>query len=303
MKVVQTNEAEGAPGLERPGADVIALPQLERLPTETEETPGGLRLDSRSSRLEALELVRAAVELADRIERDAQDTAKDRLARIEEEVRLRRTSLDDRETELEHERRDLDLLRQEHERKREELEAKQRELEEYRRQVIEAAETLQARAEQETAELLAHARSEAQALLEQGRSDAAQLAEAARSEAAKLTESARMQAAEVASAAQTEAEQTVQAAAAEAERLAEAARAETERSAPEQSETEQLPEEHRPPAEPEVGISAGDGGPDAEPTAAGENEGRGFTPPPVSVEDLATSSLPRLGILNRLRDR
>jgi hypothetical protein len=37
---------------------------------------------------------------------------------------------------------------------------------------------------------------------------------------------------------------------------------------------------------------------------AREDDQRAFTPPPVSVEDLATvSSLPRLGILNRLRDR
>jgi hypothetical protein len=38
--------------------------------------------------------------------------------------------------------------------------------------------------------------------------------------------------------------------------------------------------------------------------SAREDDQRAFTPPPVSVEDLATvSSLPRLGILNRLRDR
>ena len=81
-------------------ADVIALPQLERLPPDPDGldvgTGSSFTADSRSARLEALELVRAAVELADRIERDAQETAKDRLAQTEEEVRLRRLALDER---------------------------------------------------------------------------------------------------------------------------------------------------------------------------------------------------------------
>src|SRR4051794_41918408 len=82
VKAVQNEEAERVMTSERPGADVIALPQLERLPPAEDEASAGFRgLDSRTSRLEALELVRAAVELADRIERDAQDTAKDRLGR------------------------------------------------------------------------------------------------------------------------------------------------------------------------------------------------------------------------------
>ena len=66
-----------------------------------------------AARLEALELVRAAVELADRIEHDAQETAKDRLTRTEEEVRLRRLALDERENEVDHLRRDLEAARQE----------------------------------------------------------------------------------------------------------------------------------------------------------------------------------------------
>jgi hypothetical protein len=80
---------------QEPGADVIALPQLERLPPNPDGPDPGTSFtaDNRSARLEALELVRAAVELADRIERDAQETAKDRLTRTEEEVRLRRLAL------------------------------------------------------------------------------------------------------------------------------------------------------------------------------------------------------------------
>jgi len=81
------------------GADIIALPQLERLPPDPDAFDAGpgsasFTADNRSARLEALELVRAAVELADRIEKDAQETAKDRLTRTEEEVRLRRLALD-----------------------------------------------------------------------------------------------------------------------------------------------------------------------------------------------------------------
>ena len=87
------------PENEEPIADVIALPQLERLPPNPDGLDPGASFtaDNRSARLEALELVRAAVELADRIERDAQETAKDRITRTEEEVRLRRLALDERE--------------------------------------------------------------------------------------------------------------------------------------------------------------------------------------------------------------
>ena len=80
-------------GDSEPGADIIALPQLERLPPDPDFPDSGassFTSDNRSARLEALELVRAAVEIADRIEKDAHETAKDRLTRTEEEVRLRR---------------------------------------------------------------------------------------------------------------------------------------------------------------------------------------------------------------------
>src|SRR5262249_57195584 len=100
-----------------PGADIIALPQLERLPPDPDfaDAAAGaasFTSDNRSARLEALELVRAAVELADRIERDAQETAKDRLTRTEEEVRLRRLALDEREKELGHFKRDPQAARE-----------------------------------------------------------------------------------------------------------------------------------------------------------------------------------------------
>ncbi len=121
-------------------ADVIALPQLERLPPNPDAPDGAssFTADSRSARLEALELVRAAVELADRIERDAQETAKDRLARTEEEVRLRRLALDEREKEFDHLKRDLEVARQE-------STQSQQKLEEQRGQAADALREAQAR--------------------------------------------------------------------------------------------------------------------------------------------------------------
>jgi len=115
-------------GEAEPGADVIALPQLERLPPNPDFLDPGapsFTADNRSARLEALELVRAAVELADRIERDAQETAKDRLTRVEEEIRLRKLAIDEREVALDHFKRDLEAARQELGRLKQELEGQQ----------------------------------------------------------------------------------------------------------------------------------------------------------------------------------
>src|SRR5579884_4320384 len=116
-----------------PVADVIALPQLERLPPNPDLPDSGVgsssfTADNRSARLEALELVRAAVELADRIERDAHETAKDRIVRTEEELRLRRLTLDERETELDRFKRDLESAR-------EQIARVEQELDEERQQV------------------------------------------------------------------------------------------------------------------------------------------------------------------------
>ncbi|HKC20120.1 MAG TPA: hypothetical protein VKE27_10870, partial [Candidatus Dormibacteraeota bacterium] len=102
---MQRNEDEPRAHDAQPVADVIALPQLERLPPNPdgfESGPSHFTADNRSARVEALEVVRNAVELADRIERDAHETARDRLARTEEEIRLRRLSIDEREIALDH---------------------------------------------------------------------------------------------------------------------------------------------------------------------------------------------------------
>ena len=149
MESVHRDESESH-GDSEPGADIIALPQLERLPPNPDVPDSGassFTSDNRSARLEALELVRAAVEIADRIEKDAQETARDRLTRTEEEVRLRRLALDERETQLDHFKRDLEAARHE-------LTRIEQELGEQRQQAADAAREAQARlagAEEEAA--------------------------------------------------------------------------------------------------------------------------------------------------------
>ena len=71
MDPVQRDDSEFLEHEAEPGADIIALPQLERLPPDPDGAELGgssFTADNRSARLEALELVRAAVELADRLE-------------------------------------------------------------------------------------------------------------------------------------------------------------------------------------------------------------------------------------------
>jgi len=92
--------------------------------------------------------------------RDAQETAKDRLTRTEEEVRLRRLALDEREVELDHFKRDLEGARQQ-------LIQTEQELEEQRRQLAEASREAQARltaAGEESAATIAAASERAEAL-------------------------------------------------------------------------------------------------------------------------------------------
>src|SRR4029078_6006800 len=65
-------------------------------------------------RMDALHLIRAAAEVADTIERDAQNASDAQLGKTEEEVRRRQTDVQEREAELER-------YRQESERQRSEL--------------------------------------------------------------------------------------------------------------------------------------------------------------------------------------
>jgi hypothetical protein len=190
---VQRDDSEFLEHEAEPGADIIALPQLERLPPDPDGAELGgssFTADNRSARLEALELVRAAVELADRIERDAQETAKDRLSRTEEEVRLRRLALDERETQLDHFKRELEGARQqlvqteqELSEQRQRLSAAEAEAAAALASANERVEALNTEARTEADGILAAARSEAEAATAGIRSEAEAALEAARSEA------------------------------------------------------------------------------------------------------------------------
>jgi hypothetical protein len=296
-----------------PVADVIALPQLERLPPNPDFADAGtgpsFTADNRSARLEALELVRAAVELADRIEHDAQETSRDRLARTEEEVRLRRLALDERETALDHLKRDLDAARQE-------LTTAEQELATERQQAAEAAQEAQARltaAEEEAARkieganeraealheaarseaecLVADARTEAEAAAETVRAEAEDALARARTEAAEVTEAARAGADELLAQARAEAEGISQTARQEAESISQTARQEAEELLAEARAGTVEPEraaESQPP--PELDAKRPAAGPE---NADPPTPGAGFTPPPSSLEDLAAASRPR----------
>ena len=339
MTAVSNDEAEiGGVQLERPGADVIPLPQLERLPPQPGESPSSPHQsisgadgagDSHSWRLEALELVRSAVELADRIEREAQHSAAERVARAEEEARLRRAALEERELELERARGEL-------ERTREQLDAARRDIELHRQQAIEAeqeAHALRARAEREAAEKIAIATDHAEAILQDAHREAQELAAAAQRQAEELA-AAQRQAEELA-AAQRQAEELA-AAQRQAEELA-AAQREAEELAAAQREAEKLLAQNQAPVDagyddgdaesgdpPQVEQGASEveepeaGYPAREPEASAEGESPmeeqaessaetgepelpSFTPPPLSVEDLATVS--RLPILGKLKPR
>ena len=87
--------------------DVIALPSLERPPVALDGkavnglTSGAKALDAPAARQKAMDVVRAAVDLADKVESQARDAAAERLRRADEDVRERRQKIEERETELE----------------------------------------------------------------------------------------------------------------------------------------------------------------------------------------------------------
>jgi hypothetical protein len=300
-------------------ADVIALPQLERLPPNPDfpDSSPGFTQDNRSARLEALELVRAAVELADRIERDAHETAKDRLTRTEEEVRLRRLSLDERETSLDHFKRELEAAQHELTRMREGLDTQRHETAEALRE----AQARQATADEQAASTIAaateraealqnEARAEADGILAGARSEAEAMVAAARSDAQGATESVRAEAEAALVNARTEAEELLARASAEAAQLAESARGAADEllaqagveargiSDVARREAEQMlaaanaggaaPD---PQLEPETAQREPEATTQAEAPAEPEPAG-GFTPPPTSLEDLAAASRP-----------
>src|ERR687885_643737 len=122
-------------------------------------------------RMDALHLIRAAAEFADKLERDAQGASAAQLARTEEEVRRRQRELQEREAGIER-------YRQESERQR--------------------------------AEMLNNARNEARELLANANREATQELQEAEARGSRLLEQARHQATELTNAARAEVEQTLE---------------------------------------------------------------------------------------------
>ena len=146
-------------------------------------------------RMDALHMIRAAAEMADTIERDAQTASAAQVRRTEEEVSRRQRELQERESEIER-------YRQESERQRAEM------LNAARNEVREAKAETQRHSTAEIRE--AEARSDR--LLEQARHQATELTNAARAEVEQTLEWARAQASAVMARAQEGAEQLLAAA-------------------------------------------------------------------------------------------
>src|ERR671922_635010 len=146
-------------------------------------------------RMDALHMIRAAAEMADTIERDAQTASAAQLRRTEEEVSRRHRDLQERQGEVER-------YRQESERQRAELPNAAK---------AESRQTLQ-EAQQQSAQEITEAESRAARLLEQARHQATELTNATRAEVEQTLEWARGQAAAVITRAQEGAEQLLGAA-------------------------------------------------------------------------------------------
>jgi hypothetical protein len=146
-------------------------------------------------RMDALHMIRSAAEMADTIERDAQNASAAQLRRTEEEVSRRQREVQEQHAEV---RR----YRQESERQRGEI---------VNAAKNEARQTLQ-EAQQQAAQEVAEAESRAARLLEQARHQATELTNSVRAEVEQTLEWARGQAAAIISRAQEGAEQLLGAA-------------------------------------------------------------------------------------------
>ena len=155
----------------------------------------GIEPTGHAVRMDALHLIRAAAEMADTIERDAQSASATQLRRTEEEVTRRQRELQEREGEV-------DRYRNESERQRAEM---------LNAAKAEARQTLQ-EAQQQATEEVKEAESRAARLLEQARHQATELTNAARAEVEQTLEWARAQAAAIIHRAQEGAEQLLGAA-------------------------------------------------------------------------------------------
>ena len=171
-------------------------------------------------RMDALHMIRAAADMADTIERDAQTASAAQVWRTEEEVTRRQRELQERENEVER-------FRQESERQRAEMLNSARN---------EARETQADSQRQSTAEIR-EAEARASRLLEQARHQATELTNSARAEVEQTLEWSRAQASAVMARAQDGAEQLLAAAglgdeaiAGVVEKIVDAAQAATEAS-------------------------------------------------------------------------
>src|SRR2546430_3868730 len=155
----------------------------------------GIEPTGHAVRMDALHLIRAAAEMADTIERDAQSASATQLRRTEEEVSRRQRELQDREAEVER-------FRGESERQRAEM---------LNAAKAESRQTTQ-EAQQQAAQEVKEAESRAARLLEQARHQATELTNSARAEVEQTLEWARSQAGAIISRAQEGAEQLLGAA-------------------------------------------------------------------------------------------
>src|ERR687888_1205470 len=146
-------------------------------------------------RMDALHMIRAAAEMADTIERDAQTASAAQVRRTEEEVSRRQRELQERESEIER-------YRQESERQRAEM------LNAARNEVRE----VKAEAQRHSTAEIREAEARSDRLLEQARHQATELTNAARAEVEQTLEWARAQASAILARAQNGAEQLLAAA-------------------------------------------------------------------------------------------
>ena len=150
----------------------------------------GVEPTGHAVRMDAMHMIRAAAEMADTIERDAQTASAAQLRRTEEEVSRRQRELQERQG-------DVDKYRQESERQRAEM---------LNAAKSEARKTTQ-EAEQQASKEITEAESRAARLLEQARHQATELTNATRAEVEQTLEWARGQAGAIISRAQEGAEQ------------------------------------------------------------------------------------------------
>jgi hypothetical protein len=156
---------------------------------------GQVEATGHAVRMDALHMIRAAAEMADTIERDAQTASAAQLRRTEEEVVRRQHDLQERQG-------DVDRYRQESERQRAEM---------LNAAKSESRQTLQ-ESQQQASQEIAEAESRAARLLEQARHQATELTNSVRAEVEQTLEWSRAQAAVIISRAQDGAEQLLSAA-------------------------------------------------------------------------------------------